>query len=141
MAKDKRSKTAATTAPLPSSSAVANAPSWPPFKPRLPVVDLSLETLVQDKVVVLRSFFPRSLCRDYVSFLRDLPLVTTPGKPKRGEAVRVNDRYQIDDPAFARRLWLETGLKQALLDSDAVHLWLVASSLSLWPQVRREVLC
>jgi hypothetical protein len=124
MAKDKRSK-----APAPPPSAAppsqATALSWPTFKPSLPVIDLTLEPIVPDKVVVLRSFFPRSLCRDYVSFLRELPLVTTPGKPKRGEAVRVNDRFQIDDPRFAHRLWTETGLKEALLGKDDAHLWCV----------------
>ncbi|KAK3298329.1 uncharacterized protein B0H64DRAFT_384759 [Chaetomium fimeti] len=122
MGKDKRSKV---PAPPPTTTPVATAatPSWPPFKPSLPIVDLTLESLVKDKVVVLRSFFPRSLCRDYVSFLRELPLITTPGKPKRGDAVRVNDRYQIDDAKFAHRLWTETGLKDALAGKDVAHLW------------------
>ncbi|KAK0717067.1 hypothetical protein B0T26DRAFT_675437 [Lasiosphaeria miniovina] len=126
MAKDKRAKAAAAALqsnkpaqPLP----VLVRPSWPPFKPALPVADLSLEPVVPDKVVVLRSFFPRSLCRDYVSVLGTLPLTTTPGKPKRGEALRVNDRYQIDDPKFADRLWSETGLKDAVLSDDVAHLW------------------
>ncbi|KAL2255531.1 hypothetical protein VTK26DRAFT_3178 [Humicola hyalothermophila] len=122
MGKDKRSKSTAPpqpAAPAPS----ATTPSWPPFKPPLPVVDLTFDTLIQDKVVVLRSFFPRSLCRDYVSFLRQLPLVTTPGKPKRGDAVRVNDRFQIDNPQFAHRLWSETGLREAILNGDLTRLW------------------
>jgi hypothetical protein len=119
MAKDKRSK--APGPPPPTTSAAK--PDWPAFRPSLPVVELTPESLVQDKIVVLRSFFPRSLCRDYVSFLRELPLITTPGKPKRGEAVRVNDRYQIDDPLFAHRLWTETGLNDAILSKDVAHLW------------------
>jgi len=41
--------------------------------------------------------------------------VTTPGKPKKGDAVRVNDRFQINDEEFARRLWEETGLKGLVL--------------------------
>ena len=94
MAKDKRPK--ANTAPaLPSAASPVTTsppPAWPPFKPQLPVADLDLESLVKDKVILLRSFFPRSLCRDYVSFLAGLPLTTTPGKPKRGDALRVNDR-------------------------------------------------
>ena len=53
-----------------------------------------------------------------MSFLSTLPLVTTPGKPKKGEAVRVNDRFQIDDAAFADRLWSETGLKDLVLNND-----------------------
>jgi hypothetical protein len=46
---------------------------------------------------------------------------TTPSRPKRGEAVRVNDRFQVEDPLFARRLWEQTGLKEALLE-DNEHL-------------------
>ncbi|KAI6381832.1 hypothetical protein MCOR25_001062 [Pyricularia grisea] len=89
-------------------------PAWPVFKPPLPVSDLSLDTIVPGKVVVLHNFFPRSLCRDYVAFLKTLPLVTTPARPKKGEAVRQNDRFQVNDPDFAARLWLQTGLKEAL---------------------------
>ncbi len=128
MAKDKRPKAAAAppATAAPTATATPAAVSWPPFRPALPVVDLALEPLVPDKVVVLRSFFPRSLCRDYVSFLRDLPLVTTPGKHKRGDAVRVNDRFQIDDAAFADRLWSETGLRELIAaGKDAAHLWCV----------------
>ncbi|KAK3938428.1 putative prolyl 4-hydroxylase 4 [Diplogelasinospora grovesii] len=127
MAKDKRTKTTTTTATPPAATAEQQPPppSWPPFtKPTLPVVDLRLEPVVPEKVVVLRRFFPSSLCREYVSFLRGLPLQTTPGKPRRGMAVRVNDRYQIDDASFARRLWTETGLGEVvLLDGENSHLW------------------
>jgi len=41
--------------------------------------------------------------------------VTTPGKPKKGDAVRVNDRFQVFDEAFAKRLWEETGLRRLVL--------------------------
>ncbi|GKU00081.1 2og-fe oxygenase superfamily protein [Fusarium langsethiae] len=99
------------SAPLPQAP-----PSWPAFKPPLPVVDLVPEPHpLTSKVVLIPSFFPRSLCRDYVAFLKTLPLQTTPGRPKRGEAVRVNDRFQIDSQDFATRLWEQTGLKEALI--------------------------
>lgn len=50
--------------------------------------------------------------------------MTTPSRPKRGEAVRVNDRFQIEDAAFARRLWEQTGLREALLQGEDVKdLW------------------
>jgi hypothetical protein len=107
------------------NTTTATPPSWPPFKPPLPVSELVAETLVPGKVVVFHTFWPRSLCRDYVSFLNTLPLVTTPSKPKRGEAVRVNDRFQIQDPSFADRLWLETGLNDALKDTAVSQLWCV----------------
>lgn len=144
MPKDKRPGKAKTEPSQPASTNTTNTtnstqpPSWPPFKPPLPVVDLELESIVKDKVVVLRSFFPRSLCRDYVSFLGTLPLTTTPGKPKRGMALRVNDRFQIQDSAFAHRLWTETGLKEALTQTDMTSLWFVSppSSHSILPGPR-----
>ena len=100
-------------------------PSWPIFKPPLPVVDVTPQLHpATSKVALIPSFFPRSLCRDYVAFLKTLPLQTTPGRPKRGEAVRVNDRFQVNDPIFASRLWEQTGLKEALLESEEVKdLW------------------
>ncbi|EWG38850.1 hypothetical protein FVEG_14961 [Fusarium verticillioides 7600] len=99
-------------------------PSWPAFKPSLPIVDLAPEPHpLTSKVVLMPSFFPRSLCRDYVTFLKTLPLQTTPGRPKRGEAVRVNDRFQVDSYDFATRLWEQTGLKDVLLDGDVNEKW------------------
>lgn len=117
---NKASKAAATSQPL-----AATPPSWPIFKPPLPVVDLSpVLHPATPMIALIPSFFPRSLCRDYVSFLSTLPLQTTPGRPKRGEAVRVNDRFQVDDDHFARRLWEQTGLREALLESEHVKdLW------------------
>ncbi|KAK2591637.1 hypothetical protein QQS21_010679 [Conoideocrella luteorostrata] len=120
-------------APKPSKAGVAPSPpakpaappDWPQFKPPLPVVDLVPELHpATPKIATIPFFFPKNLCRDYVTFLKTLPLQTTPGKPKRGEAVRVNDRFQIDDAAFATRLWETTGLREALLDGEDVkNLW------------------
>ncbi|KAK7983936.1 hypothetical protein PG990_012649 [Apiospora arundinis] len=115
-----------------------SAPKWPPFKPALPVTSLSLEApnpTFQDKILLVRNFFPKSLCRDYVTYLRGLPFTTTPGRPKRGEAVRVNDRYQIDDFQFAQRLWLETGLRE-LLSDDAVSSTWNGEVVGLNPNIR-----
>lgn len=98
-------------------------PSWPVFKPPLPVAHLEPETLLDDRVALLRQFWPKSLCRDYVFFLRALPLTTTPGRPRRGEAARVNDRFQVTDQGFADRLWAETGLREVLLGDAYRSLW------------------
>jgi hypothetical protein len=73
---------------------------------------------VDSQIVVVRNFWTSTLCKDYVAFLKNLPLVTTPGVPKRGDAVRVNDRLQIVDEAFANRLWLETGLKDLVCGTE-----------------------
>lgn len=126
MAKIKASKSRSVPPHAPKESNAAQPPNWPAFKPQLPVTYLSLEPPVpqfEDKILVARNFFPKSLCRDFVTFLQDLPLTTTPGKPKRGEAVRVNDRFQIDDYRFAQRLWSETGLKDLVQDQSVAHLW------------------
>lgn len=107
-------------------SSKPTTPSWPPFRPSLPVADLGLTNPspgFEHIITVIHNFWPKSLCREYVNFLKTLPLTTTPGRPKRGEAARQNDRYQIDDPAFSQRLWSETGLKDVILDDSVNHLW------------------
>ncbi|KEY68674.1 hypothetical protein S7711_00548 [Stachybotrys chartarum IBT 7711] len=130
-------KRTAKPAAKPAASSLTKSVSWPPFKPRLPVLDLDLSLHPSsDKIALVPCFFPKSLCRDYVSFLKTLPLQTTPGRPKRGEAVRVNDRFQVDDPDFARRLWEDTGLREALLDTEhANHLW-GGNPVGLNPNIR-----
>ncbi|OAG11588.1 uncharacterized protein CC84DRAFT_40759 [Paraphaeosphaeria sporulosa] len=90
-------------------------PSWPAFAPLIPESDLSLHEAFPGQIVTLPNFFTATLSKTYVSFLSSLPLATTPGKPKRGDAVRVNDRFQVDDPAFAERLWSGTSLRNLVL--------------------------
>ncbi|CAD6577269.1 MAG: hypothetical protein ASARMPRED_008195 [Alectoria sarmentosa] len=85
-------------------------PNWPALQPLLPTTDLALETLLEDQIILIRHLFTSTLCKKYVSFLSSLPLITTPAEPKEGEAIRVNDRIQFDDPAFAEQLWGSTGL-------------------------------
>jgi hypothetical protein len=105
-------------------------PNWPVFQPLLSPLDLTLEQTVPDQIVTIRAFWTSTLCKNYVSFLSSLPLTTTPGKPRRGDAVRVNDRFQVDDAAFAERLWSETALKElvtgdsaGLTEADREQLW------------------
>lgn len=96
----------------------SSPPNWPAFRPLRPTSDLSISTVVDSQIVVVRNFWTSTLCKDYVAFLKNLPLVTTPGIPKRGDAVRVNDRFQVIDETFANRLWLETGLKALICGSE-----------------------
>lgn len=84
---------------------------WPALQPLVPTTDLALETLLEDQIILIRNLFTSTLCKKYVSLLSPLPLTTTPVKPKEGEAIRVNDRIQYDDPAFAEQLWSSTGLQ------------------------------
>lgn len=133
MPKAKSSKSSA-SAPQAASQA---APSWPVFKPPLPVVQLYPELHpATSNIVLVSSFFPRSLCRDYVAYLKTLPLQTTPSKPKKGEAVRVNDRFQISDPDFARRLWDTTGLKELILEDESIKSLWGGEPMGLNPNIR-----
>ncbi|KIW11112.1 hypothetical protein PV08_10412 [Exophiala spinifera] len=97
--------------PKPGPSTGITAPNWPPLTPVIPADHLSIETVLDGQILVIRNLFTSTLCKNYVAFLASLPLTTTPGKPKRGEAVRVNDRFQIEDPIFAKTLWESSGLK------------------------------
>lgn len=84
---------------------------WPPLKPLVPLIDLHVETLLVDQILLIRNLFTPTLCRNYVSFLSSLPLSTTSIQPRKDEALRVNDRFVIDDPAFAEMLWSQTALR------------------------------
>lgn len=104
--KGNKSKQSKTTAPN-------QAPvKWPPITALVPVEDLFITTLLKDQILTISRFWTSSLCKTYINFLSTLPFSTTPSTPKRGEAVRVNDRFQIDDPEFAELLWSRTALKQ-----------------------------
>lgn len=120
--KSKISKQSSGTAKAKSSqqpaTEVANqtpTPNWPLLTPLPPPEDLSFDTLLSDQILTVSNFWTSNLCKNYVNFLKTLPLTTTPGKPKRGEAVRVNDRLQVQDAGFAARLWLETGLRELVM--------------------------
>lgn len=97
-------------------------PNWPSLAPLVPSLDLFLETLLEDQILIIRNLFTSTLCKNYVAYLATLPLATTPGKPKRGEAVRVNDRFQVEDSAFAKLLWEKTALKELVSSRDS-RLW------------------
>ncbi|KAF8853941.1 hypothetical protein BDZ45DRAFT_657258 [Acephala macrosclerotiorum] len=131
----KKSTHSNTKPPPKSSSSTPNPPpNWPPLKPLLPVSDLSLQTLIPNQIVTIPNFWTGTLCKTYVNFLKTLPLTTTPGKPKKGDALRFNDRFQVNDERFANRLWEETGLRELVLgqneeegegmsESDRKELW------------------
>lgn len=122
--KSKQAKKQPATAAPQTNKPPQRLPDWPLLRPLLPPSDLELAPLLEDQILTIPHFWTPSLCKTYVSFLQTLPLVTTPGKPKKGDAVRVNDRFQIDDPAFAEQLWSTTPLKQlveeSVIDGEAI---------------------
>lgn len=104
--------------PLPSTKRKSTAtaaspplPNWPALSPLVPSGDLRLETLLEGQVIIIRNLLTSTLCHKYLQFLSSLPLVTTPVTPKDGDALRVNDRFEVQDGGFAQRLWNETGLE------------------------------
>jgi len=74
-------------------------------------MDLQLETILEDQIIVIRNLLTPTLCKKYVSLLSSLPLTPTAIQPRDGEAIRVNDRIQLDDYAFAEQLWASTALE------------------------------
>ncbi|KAL4873393.1 hypothetical protein BDV12DRAFT_77651 [Aspergillus spectabilis] len=119
MPKPKTSKKDTSRQPKSQPQPQHQPPNWPPLRPQVRSSDLLLEPLLPDQIYLIRNFLPASLCKTYVSFLSSLPLVTTPGKPKKGDAVRVNDRFQIQDAAFAENLWRGTALRDLVTNPDS----------------------
>jgi hypothetical protein len=99
----------------PPTTTTPTTPNWPALRPLVPSSDLYIESLLSDQIYTIRNFFTANLCKAYVSFLSSaaISLTTTPLKPKsKYEAVRVNDRYQIEDAGFAELLWRSTALRE-----------------------------
>ncbi|OQN95668.1 hypothetical protein B0A48_18192 [Cryoendolithus antarcticus] len=116
MAPKSKSKSSTATAKINGAQAAeAVPPQWPSLTPVLTAEDLTLETLLPDQIVTVSNLMTPTLCAKYVNFLRSLPLTTTPTTPQKGHAVRVNDRYQVQDPSFAAALWEQTALKDLLI--------------------------
>lgn len=114
MAPKKKTKQNASSKPIAASQPARTPPNWPAFTPLIPSSDLALHQVLPGEIVTIPNFWTATLCKNYVSFLSSLALTTTPGKPKKGDAVRVNDRFQIEDPVFAERLWSGTALKHLI---------------------------
>jgi 2OG-Fe(II) oxygenase superfamily len=89
-------------------------PNWPPLTPLLNPMDISFRTKTKDQILLIPQYFTSTLCKTFVSFLSTLPLQTTPGNPQRGMALRINDRFEVNDPAFARVLWEQTCLRELI---------------------------
>lgn len=67
-------------------------------------------------IVLIDNFFPPPVRKAFLAFLTapNSPLrLDPPTAPKRSEAERTNARTSVQDPGFAKRLWEETGLRDA----------------------------
>lgn len=117
--KSKASKAANQSQP---EKEAATLPNWPPLAPLVPVIHLSLDSVLDDQIVIIQNLFTSNLCKSYVAYLSTLPLTTTPEQPKKGEAVRINDRFQVNDAVFANHLWNNTALYE-LISKDGAQKW------------------
>lgn len=129
----KKADSKATTQGSPQAS--TSLPNWPSLQPLIPATDLALETLLQDQIIVIRKLFTATLCNRFVPFLSTLCLITTPVQPKKGNALRVNDRIQFNDPAFAEQLWTSTALRELVAGSTKQDLhgeWASGELKQLW---------
>jgi len=120
MAPKGKSKVSKAVVPSKPEKELVQLPNWPPLAPVVPAVNLSAETILDDQILVIRNLFTSKLCNSYTAYLSTLPLTTTSGKPKKGEAVRINDRFQVQDLLFANLLWETTALRELVsqLDKD-----------------------
>lgn len=103
------------------STEIENKPKWPPFDAFRPLPSCSVNIIHPNQIITIPNFWSSKLCNRYISFLSTLPLSTTPTKAKKGDAVRVNDRFQVQDSVFAERLWSETFLRDIVLDYSGIN--------------------
>ncbi|GAB5591722.1 hypothetical protein Unana1_06622 [Umbelopsis nana] len=80
------------------------APSkWPKLFPK---ADLQVEELLAGQIYTIPDFFTVKECDSLVAYIENnIQLQTTPAIPKRGEALRSNDRVSLTDATFASLLW------------------------------------
>ena len=98
------------------STLLDEAISWPaivliPYKP-IPKFTTVLASQILTLNLLSSTFTLQflSFCQSHIAPL----LSTTSIKPKKGDAVRFNDRFQVEDANFAESLWRNSGLKQAI---------------------------
>lgn len=71
--------------------------------------------LIPNQLVTIPQFFTTKLCNTLVEwFSRNIQLETTPARPKKGFAARVNDRLAVEDWGLAERLWGEGGVGEVV---------------------------
>lgn len=119
MAKSKSAKSpaSASSASASGSSAAPARIPWPPLSlpsyAPLPELDNSL----LPGIITIDPLFTRKTVQAFIALLTgpQSPIKLEPSPPaKRGEALRTNDRFSIQDPAFAKALWEGTALKTLL---------------------------
>lgn len=92
------------SAPQPAGKSDSSTIRWPdlPFAGR----ELTLDVLIPDQVLLLPNLFTPKDCARWIAFLdANLQLDPSPTVPKRGEAVRSNERFSVQDADLAGKLF------------------------------------
>ncbi|GBB98154.1 hypothetical protein RclHR1_03150017 [Rhizophagus clarus] len=79
--------------------------SWPIISTKS---NLQIETIYQDQIVIIPSFFTPKECTNMIDFInKSIPLESASQSliPKKGEAYRDNDRFSIEDIKFSQELY------------------------------------
>ncbi|KAM0756161.1 hypothetical protein T439DRAFT_320855 [Meredithblackwellia eburnea MCA 4105] len=93
-------------------------PSPPPIEwPSISRSSSSMSLVqVYSGLVYVDNLFSTQLCKSFISFFTSpqslVTLQPSPFPPQRGEAARTNDRFSVQDQAFAQRLWEDSGLRE-----------------------------
>lgn len=115
MPSSKRAKPSTKAPPAPTTKDESTI-SWPAIakSPYRPIPEIN--TVLASQILTL-DLFTSSFAQQFLNFCQShiAPLLsTTPIRPKKGDAIRFNDRFQVTDPSFAESLWRNSGLKEAL---------------------------
>jgi predicted 2-oxoglutarate/Fe(II)-dependent dioxygenase YbiX len=91
---------------------------WPKLFPKS---DLQVDELLQGQIYTIADFFTLKECDNMIAYIEsNIPLQTTPAIPKRGEALRSNDRISISDPDFAEVLW-SIGIESVSKSTQSIY--------------------
>ncbi|KAM3589182.1 hypothetical protein VKS41_000059 [Umbelopsis sp. WA50703] len=91
---------------------------WPKLFPK---ADLQVNELLQGQIYTIPDFFTVKECDNLIAHIEsNIPLQKTSGIPKRGEALRSNDRISVSDPDFADMLW-SLGINTVSTSTQAIY--------------------
>jgi hypothetical protein len=95
---------------------IVTSVNWPTIVPLPYRSNPEITTVLPSQILTL-NLLTSSFSQQFLAFCQSQisPLLTTtPIKPKKGNAVRFNDRFQITDASFAESLWTKSGLKESV---------------------------
>ncbi|KAH8556547.1 hypothetical protein BGW37DRAFT_17293 [Umbelopsis sp. PMI_123] len=91
---------------------------WPKLFPKS---DLQAQELLPGQIYTISEFFSIKECDSLISYIENnIQLQATPAIPKRGEALRSNDRISVSDADFAHTLW-SLGVDNVVKSTSAIY--------------------